>query len=135
MSLTSQETTEVLLSIGAAVGIGLLVGMQREWERNRVAGIRTFALVSLFGALSAFIGQGLGGWVVAAAFLALVVLVAAANFTGANAANRDTGLTTEVAMLVVFAAGAVTMMGHRTVGVVVAGVVMVLLHGKRTLHG
>lgn len=134
MTLSTPETANTLLSLAAAVGIGLLVGMQREWERNRVAGIRTFALVSLFGALSALIALSFGGWIVAAAVVALAGLVILGNVAGATKGNRETGLTTEVALFVIFAAGALTMMGRLTLAVVVAGVVMVLLQGKSTLH-
>ena len=44
---------------GAALGIGLLVGLQREYAKHEeqddlFAGTRTFALVGLAGALSAY---------------------------------------------------------------------------------
>ncbi len=65
MSLPAIESPELLQSIAISLGLGLLVGLQREWEHNPVAGIRTFALASLFGALSGVIGQTYGGWVMA----------------------------------------------------------------------
>ena len=40
------STPELLKSLGTALGLGLLVGLQREWTRDRIAGIRTFASVA-----------------------------------------------------------------------------------------
>lgn len=57
------ETPELLKSLGTALGLGLLVGLQREWVQARIAGIRTFALVTLFGGLSGVLSFTLGGWV------------------------------------------------------------------------
>ena len=44
-------TTEIALKLAAALGIGLLVGFEREWS-NKDVGVRTFALVSLLGMIS-----------------------------------------------------------------------------------
>lgn len=35
----------------AALGIGLLIGLEREYSQREAAGIRTFALVALTGNL------------------------------------------------------------------------------------
>lgn len=134
MIATFSPPVDLLLSLSAALGMGLLVGMQREWEHNRVAGIRTFAQVSLFGALCALLGQTFGGWVLAAGVLALAAIIILGHLPEMKTADPDKGLTTEMAMLVIFAAGAMTMTGHRTQAIIVAGVVMVLLHSKATLH-
>jgi uncharacterized membrane protein (DUF4010 family) len=47
----------------------------------------------------------------------------------------DSGLTTEMAMLVMFATGILTVSGQRLVAVIIAGSVMVLLQSKKPLHG
>lgn len=134
MPATTPETTELLQSFGTALGLGLLVGLQREWVRNRVAGIRTFALLTLFGALSGFLGLVSGPWVIAAALIAMVSLVVLGNLALAHSKEPDSGLTTEMAMLVMFAVGVITMMGERLVAVMIAGSVMVLLQSKKPLH-
>lgn len=46
----------VTLKIGVSVGIGMLVGLEREWS-NKDMGVRTFAIVSLFGMLASLVGQ------------------------------------------------------------------------------
>ncbi|MEY4482699.1 MAG: hypothetical protein RL693_151 [Verrucomicrobiota bacterium] len=131
---TPPETTELLKSFGVALGLGLLVGLQREWEQNRVAGIRTFALLSLFGALSGLLGILYGGWVIAAALIAFVSLVVIGNLAELKNKEPDAGLTTEMAMLVIFATGIITVHGQRLIAVVLAGTVMVLLQSKKPLH-
>ena len=52
--------------LGIALGLGLLAGLQRERLHSRVAGIRTFALITLFGSISGMIGRHFDSdWVVA----------------------------------------------------------------------
>jgi uncharacterized membrane protein (DUF4010 family) len=129
-------TTELLKSLGTALGLGLLVGLQREWTRDRIAGIRTFALVSLFGALSGLLSLAFGGgWVLAAALLACVALLIVGNLAAMRHEKPDAGLTTEIAVLVMFVSGAATMTGFLVEAVICAGTVMVLLQSKAPLHG
>lgn len=139
--LTMPETPELLKSLGLSAALGLLVGLQREWAKNggsgadANSGIRTFALVSVLGALSGLLGIAFGAWVIAAVFIGLTALLILANLAELRSEKPDLGLTSEVAMLVIFITGVTAMLGHRMVSVVVAGGVMLLLHGKPWLHG
>lgn len=45
----------LLVQRGIALGFGLLVGLQREWAVSRVAGIRTFTLITLSGVVVAML--------------------------------------------------------------------------------
>jgi len=47
---------DVLARLVLALGVGLLVGLEREW-RGKEAGLRTFGLVSLLGALGGLLGM------------------------------------------------------------------------------
>jgi uncharacterized membrane protein (DUF4010 family) len=134
MTTSLPDTTELLKSFGTALGLGLLVGLQREWVQSRVAGIRTFALLSLFGALCGLLGVVFGGWVIAAALIAFVSVVILGNVAQLKSKESDSGLTTEMAMLVMFATGIITVLGHRLIAVIIAGSVMVLLQSKKPLH-
>jgi len=131
---TLLEATQLLKSLGIALGLGLLVGLQREWTRDRVAGIRTFPLVALFGGLCGMLAGHFGGWALAAGLLGLVSLIVMANVAKWGAHGRDAGLTTEVALLLTFTIGAVVTMEYWLEGIVCAGVTMVLLQGKKPLH-
>lgn len=137
--MLTPETQEMLQSLGVALGLGLLIGLERGWhdraapDGQRVAGVRTFGLLSLAGALSALLSQQWGGWVFAAALLAM----AAMQIAGYRASLRhdlSVGMTTEVAGWVAFLLGALAMTGQTTVAVAVAVVVMVLLGIKPWLH-
>jgi uncharacterized membrane protein (DUF4010 family) len=123
-----------LLSLLLAVGLGLLVGLQRQWAiEDRIAGIRTFPIVTLAGALVALVGTD-GELVLAAGVVALAALLVVGNLASARAGQHDPGMTTEVAALVMFLTGAVLMAGHRTEALLVTGCVTVLLHAKAPLH-
>ena len=134
MPLPVTETPELLQSFAVAVGLGLLVGLQREWEHNRIAGIRTFALASLFGALSGVMAQTYGGWIIAAALVAISAMIVPSYLASLRQTEPDPGLTTEMALLITFATGVIAVMGYRIVAVVVAASVMVLLQSKKRLH-
>ncbi|MCI0663754.1 MAG: MgtC/SapB family protein [Acidobacteria bacterium] len=121
--------------LGIALGLGLLVGLQRESVASRLAGLRTFPLVTLFGSISALLATMVGGWVIAAGVIALAVLIFVGKFSDTQAATRDPGLTTEVAILLMFGVGAYLILGHRSVAIAVGGGAAVLLHFKGQLHG
>lgn len=127
--------SELLQSLGLALGLGLLVGLQREWSNNKIAGLRTFALVSLSGALSAILAEAYDAWIMGAALIAFSAITVAGYVISQRDKEADPGLTTAIAMLVVFATGALTVLDHRTAAVVISGSVMVLLQEKKALHG
>ena len=115
--------------VALSIALGFLVGFQREWAEKRLAGIRTFPLVAVFGTLTAQLSVDLGGWVFAGALLALALLLRASERSDAQG-----GVTTEVAVVVMFAVGALVALGPISQAVAVAGAVAVLLQWKRPLH-
>lgn len=129
------DTAGILKSLGTALGLGLLVGLQREWVRDPVAGIRTFGLIGLLGGLAGVLGLVYGGWLIAAALIACAGIVITGNIAAIRDADPDTGLTTEIAVLVVFIIGVLTVHGHGLIAVICAGTVMLILQGKKRLHG
>jgi len=123
-----------LTNLAIAIGLGLVVGLQRQWADEEVAGARTFAIITLLGALSSMLAQEFGGWVVAVALIAVTSALMMGNVVqlGTDAANP--GMTTEVAGIAMFMVGALLPLGQRPVAVVAAGVVAVLLQWKQPLH-
>ncbi len=130
-------TVEDLIAIGVALGLGLLVGLQREWRQNPVAGIRTFALMGLLGAIVGLMASAHGGaaWLLGLGMLALVGVMAIGNRTGLDTEQDDPGVTTEVAALVTYGSGALAGLQHIGEALVIAGTTAVLLHWKGKLHG
>ena len=127
---------ELALRFGAALGLGLLLGLERERKRDAellFGGVRTFALIALLGALGAFLERELNqGWLVLAAFLAVSALVVVSYTT--TAARGELGITTEISALLAFIVGALC--GWDKVGVasVVTVVCLLLLTLKDYLH-
>jgi uncharacterized membrane protein (DUF4010 family) len=117
-----------------AVGIGLLIGLERERVPSARAGLRTFGLVGLFGALSALLGQHLQSIVPFALGLALVgIMIIAAYLRHPD--PDDPGTTSVAALLVCYALGAATWYGYDQLAVMLAIGTTVLLYFKAQLRG
>jgi uncharacterized membrane protein (DUF4010 family) len=112
-----------------------LVGLQRERVEAPLAGFRTFALVTVLGTASAHLALAFGGWVVAAGVAGLTGLIAVGNALRLKAGTVDPGITTEVAVLLMYGIGALLVVGPPEVAIVLGGGVAVLLHLKPELHG
>ena len=124
----------VLHQLGIAVGLGLLVGLQRERSASRIAGIRTFPLITSLGVLCGVAAQSFGGWVVAAGLLGLAALAVVANAVQIRSTELDPGMTTEVAGLVMFMIGVALTAGLVLEAIVAGAGVALLLHWKAKLH-
>ena len=120
--------------IAIALGVGLLVGIQRERKASAIAGVRTFPLITLLGTFSGILADAFNGWILAAGLLALSVMLLVGNLAQFRAEKIDPGLTTEMAGLVMFGVGAALVKGYTAPAIAVSGVVAVLLHWKQPLQ-
>jgi uncharacterized membrane protein (DUF4010 family) len=127
-------TLSLLYLLAVALGLGLLVGLQREWASSAIAGIRTFPLITVFGTTCGALAVSLGGWLPAAGLLAIAALIVMGNVAKLRRGDADPGMTTEVAILVMFGVGVALSAGYTIEAVVTGGIVAVLLHWKRPLH-
>jgi hypothetical protein len=98
----------LLLNLAVALGIGLLIGAERERRKGAgparaAAGIRTFAVVSLAGATSLIAG---GALVLAVTIAGVAALTAIAYF---RSRDEDPGLTTEIALVLSALLGGLSM--------------------------
>lgn len=125
-------------AIVIALGLGLLVGLQRERAGSGLAGIRTFPLVTVLGAVAGLLAEGMGAagvWVVPAGLLGVVAITAVGNFIAAGGEEgRDAGITTEVALVLMYVLGVYATVGPRAVTLAVGVLVAVVLHAKGRLH-
>jgi uncharacterized membrane protein (DUF4010 family) len=101
-------TGAIALRLATALGIGLLIGAERERRKGQgasrsPAGIRTFAITCLFGGVSLQLG---GEVLLAVATLAVAGLVATAYV---RTSAKDPGLTTETALLLTLLLGGLAM--------------------------
>lgn len=115
----------------SALGIGLLIGAERERRKGEgpsrgAAGIRTFAVVSLVGAVAVAIDD----WLLAVAVVAVAALSTASYLRSAHA---DPGLTTEATLVLTVLLGGLSM--HRPgLAASIAVVVAVLLASRDKIH-
>lgn len=131
------------INIGIALAIGLLVGSERGWhgrgqgEGARVAGIRTFTLIALFGGLIAMASAALADiyrWLVCAlVFLPLALLLIAGYFQSVRQSG-NLSITTEVAAMVTFWLGVLPSFGLALPAAASAVVLAMLLHLKDRFH-
>lgn len=125
---------EHLQQVGLALGLGLLVGLQRERTEAQTAGIRTFTLIALLGVLSGMASRDADGWITGGAFVALALVLLVGEVATWRTGRVDPGITTGVAALLTFAIGVTLAFGHTLVAVFVGGATMILLQWKHPLH-
>ena len=130
------EDLHPLHQILISIGLGLLVGLQRQWAGSALAGVRTFSLVALLGTLSALIGELFGGWFLAAGFLGVVVAIVVGNIVRRTQRNNEPhfGLSTEIALMAVYGTGILVRIGPVWLAAALAGAVAVILQAKAPLH-
>jgi uncharacterized membrane protein (DUF4010 family) len=121
-----------ILRLAVACGVGLLIGIERERSNSSsdtasAAGVRTFTLTGLIGAISALLGSEL----VVIAFALIIGGLVMLSYRRTR--ERDPGLTTELAQVSVFLLGALAMRDPQLaagLGVVIA----ILLLSRTSLH-
>lgn len=130
------STSTIVGLLIAALG-GAAVGLERQWSGHadgpaaRFAGIRTFTMLGTVGGVSGWLWTA-GAAIPAAMLLAgAVAIVAAAYIAGSR---QDIDGTTEVAALVVLAAGLMAGMGSVQVASGIIALLTLLLVEKPRLH-
>jgi len=131
------------LDLAIALTIGLLVGSERGWrergrsEGTRVAGIRTFTLIALFGGLLSTSTSTLNEfhrWLICVlAFLPIAGLLTAGYLRSSHRSD-DLGITTEVAGMLIYWLGALPGFGLALPAAACAVVLALILHLKEKLH-
>jgi len=123
----------LILDFAVALGIGLLIGAERERRKGEgpsrsPAGIRTFAVTSLAGAISFIVG---GEVLLAVVTTGVIILTAAAYWRGHE---DDPGLTTEIALIVTAVLGGLSIR-QPALAAGLGVTVTVLLAARSWLHG
>jgi uncharacterized membrane protein (DUF4010 family) len=133
-ALLESEGLGALPALATSLAIGLLIGIERERNPYAKAGLRTFALVSLLGAVTALVADRTGSAWILAVGLALVGLAIVAAYQR-GAPEPDPGTTTVVAVLLAYGLGAMCWYGERTLAVMLAIAITTLLYFKPELRG
>ena len=128
-----EQGLESLPEFLTALGIGLLIGLERERKPTAKAGLRTFALVALFGAASAALAARFEfPALVAAGAAAVALMMIAAYFRDDKTSD---GTTTIIAVMLCYALAAMTMAGFSRLAVMLAIGTTILLYFKAELRG
>jgi uncharacterized membrane protein (DUF4010 family) len=128
------ELSLVAQKVAIALGLGLLVGLHRERVQSPLAGIRTFALITVLGTVCALLGLTFGGWIVGLGWIALAAMLVVGNLAQGKAEDVEPGVTTEMAALLMYGVGAYLVVGHAAVAIAIGGGVALLLHWKAPMH-
>ncbi|MCW8816095.1 MAG: MgtC/SapB family protein [Chlorobium sp.] len=125
--------------LGISLGLGLLVGLQREWSKAEGAGIRTYPMITVFGTVCAMLAERYGGGILLGGVIALgammVVMKVTMNINLQASEHPHTGPTTGIAALLMYAVGAMLAMGNIVPAMAIGGGVALLLQWKQPLHG
>lgn len=140
------EIEELLSRVALALGIGLLIGLERGWRSRdaraggRTAGVRTFAITGLLGGIVAAVARGAnselsttGGVLLGAAFIAYAAVIAIFH-RDENQATNTFSATTTVAALLTYMLGAYALLGDVRVAAAAAVAAAGILIVREELH-
>ncbi|MFW6761914.1 MgtC/SapB family protein [Acinetobacter pittii] len=131
MSLQTVSFEEFITVIAAALGCGLLIGLERErsklkHEYKTFAGFRSFAISALLGAICFLFGIEIG--IVGALLIGAISIVSLKN------QPNDPGVTTELAFIMTYFIGALCIW-NISLAAGLAVIMTTILIAKQSMHG
>ena len=130
-----------LVSLLAVVGIGLLIGLERGWRQRdehaggRIAGIGTYALLALVGALSGLLALNVSIWFGLIGVTGMVVAVLLAHRARLAEADDNVSATNVVVSILTVMLGLAMTTGFLREAIVAGGVMTLILAMREQLHG
>ncbi|MDX9707685.1 MAG: MgtC/SapB family protein [Azospira sp.] len=132
-AILSDIGLEFIRAFLLSLGIGMLLGLERERNPSARAGLRTFTLACLLGTVCALLAERTGSsWLLAAGLVTIGAMMVAAYQRQPDA--NDPGTTSVVALLLTFCYGAMIWYGYQTLVVMLAILTTVLLYFKAELR-
>lgn len=135
--LAGNQTT---LNLAVALLLGAIIGLERGWDAReqksgeRIAGIRTFALVGLLGGISAVLAGEITEWAFPV-LLVSVVAMAIVAYSERLEHIRNFSITGMVGMVLTFCFGAVAVAVDPVIAAAAAVVTAIILDNKEEIHG
>ncbi|MFA6917349.1 MAG: MgtC/SapB family protein [Candidatus Gracilibacteria bacterium] len=130
----------IFQQLGSAAILASLVGMEREHKYQvhhhdiGFAGLRTFTLIGVLGALSYIISRYMSNdWVFIVMTLGFMALIVLAYFISSKSSN-GWGITSEIAAVLVYVVGVLCAMEQYVLATVISLAVFFILHFKTPLH-
>ena len=131
---------QITLKLAVALLLGAIIGLERGWDARdqksgeRIAGIRTFALVGLLGGISAVLTHEVTAWAFPVLLLSVVAMGIAA-FRERLGHIRNFSITGLVGLVLTFCLGAVAVAGDPVMATAAAVVTAIILDNKAEIHG
>ncbi|MDY0389076.1 MAG: MgtC/SapB family protein [Methanolobus sp.] len=116
--------------------IGILIGLEREhWRADKkiFAGVRTFAITCITGALATLLVSYVGIWILVVTTL-LAAFYSASLVYVLNVLKGKSGLTTAIALFCTYLLGIMVAQGFYLLAIVIALILTFLLIEKKPLH-
>jgi len=129
------DNLDLALRFAVAIALGMLIGLERERSKSEEggAGVRTFALIALTGAIAGYLGKTLElDWLALSIFIAVAALIIGQYVV--TSLRGDPGMTTEISALLAFLLGLLCAHGQLQVAAWVAVAMALLLALKGWLH-
>ena len=130
---------DFLPGMSLAVAIGLLIGFERGWQLRdeapgqRVAGVRTFAMLGLLGGLAGLAAAGPLRWLALTAAAGIAAALVTAHALDMRQ-DKNVSATGAVAALTTILLGALAATGHRALAAAAGAALVALLSARRPLH-
>ena len=130
---------ELLYSFLIALALGALIGLEREYARYKkktyeYAGIRTFPLISLSGAIAAYLGEKYSVWIILISFVLISLLIVIGYYLANRKRPEHLGITTEVAGFLTFFLGVLVYERQFKLATAIAIALAVILYSRTVLH-
>lgn len=125
--LTNFIPQDVVRKLALSLGVGLLIGLEREWS-NKDAGARTFPITALLGTLSALLSLSFSIASMAGVFILVVFLNVRRLMI-----DRTLEITTSVVLILTLVLGVLVGQGHVFTPVAAAILTTILLTWKTEL--
>lgn len=119
---------EIAAKLGVSLGVGLLVGLEREWAHKDL-GVRTFAISALLGMVTSLLGAPFA----LVSMVGVIVVIVYVNWRSMSS-EGSLEATTSIALLVTFALGVLVGQGHVFTPVACAVILTALLAWKAGLR-
>ena len=128
-----------LIGLAISIGIGFLIGMERQFSKEtqeqeeQFAGIRTYTMLSVFGFISALLASFMSFWIFGLTLIGVFAFVIVAYLNGIKRPGNK-GATSEFALLITFMLGAIVFFDMILFALIIMVVLLLLLAFKPSLH-
>lgn len=129
------------LSLLLALGLGLLIGLERGWrlrethEGGRIAGIRTFGLLGLGGGLSGLAANSISIWLGVIGLGGIVASVLLAHRARLSEPDENVSATNAIVGIMTALLGLEAVIGYQREAMIAAGAITLVLAMREQLHG